>query len=262
MRRYARVAWRAWSATIQAELEYRVNFVLALLTTLGTMAGALFSLALFYRNGFALGGWSWSEVELVIGFYTVLDGLHASLFAPSHIKLSEQVRDGTLDFALLKPVDSQFLVSVQHLSVWGIPGALLGLGIVAHAGITHEPPLAAADYAAGVVPLLSAVAILYAIGFMLATTSIWFVKLWNLTIALQSLLEAGRLPISAYPPAYRAVFTFVVPVAFLTTVPARAMAQGDARDWVLASAALAVVLGVAARVFWRRALRSYTSASS
>jgi ABC-2 type transport system permease protein len=97
---------------------------------------------------------------------------------------------------------------------------------------------------------------------MLGATSIWFVKIYNVTEVLRGLLEAGRFPIAAYPAAYRVFFTFVVPVAFLTTVPAQTMLHQGGRGWLLASALLAIVLALLANRFWRFALRFYTSASS
>jgi ABC-2 type transport system permease protein len=75
-------------------------------------------------------------------------------------------------------------------------------------------------------------------------------------------MEAGRYPMVAYPAAYRFFFTFVVPVAFLTTVPAEAMLGRSHVIWVMGSAILALGLVMASVIFWRFALRFYTSASS
>lgn len=263
MGRYLRVLLCCWRAGVEAELEYRINFVLAALTSLGTVGGALFTLSLFYRHGFTLGDWSWPQVLLVVGFYTALEGVQAAFLAPNYQRLSEHVREGTLDFALLKPLDSQFQVSLRALSLWGLPDIALGAAIVGYAGSLHEPALPASAYLAGLAPFLLAVVVLYGMGFVLATLNIWFTKLWNLTHALQALLQAGRYPVHAYPFGLRIFFTFVLPVAFLTTVPAQAVAgKPAALSWVLGAAGLAVVLLVASRLFWRFALRYYTSASS
>jgi ABC-2 type transport system permease protein len=86
------------------------------------------------------------------------------------------------------------------------------------------------------------------------------VKIYNATEVLRGLLEAGRFPVGAYPALYRVFFTFVVPVAFLTTVPAEAaLGRGEVS---LLALGLASLLFLLARGFFRVALRSYTSASS
>jgi ABC-2 type transport system permease protein len=104
--------------------------------------------------------------------------------------------------------------------------------------------------------------ILYSLWFILGATSIWFVKVYNATEVLKGLLEAGRYPMVAYPTAYRFFFTFVVPVAFLTTVPAEAMLGRSQIPWFIGAAVLALALFWVSTWFWRFALRFYTSASS
>ena len=104
--------------------------------------------------------------------------------------------------------------------------------------------------------------ILYSLWFLIAATSIWFVKTWNATEVLRALLASGRYPLSAYPPALRLLFTLVLPVAFLTTVPAQVLLGQAAMPILLAGLALALLFFAAARAFWLFALRFYTSASS
>ena len=103
---------------------------------------------------------------------------------------------------------------------------------------------------------------LYSLWFLLGATSIWFVKIYNVTEVLRGLLEAGRYPIAAYPTVYRFFFTFIIPVAFLTTVPAEAMLGKTEVVWLFGAGILAVCLFLASIAFWRFALRFYTSASS
>jgi ABC-2 type transport system permease protein len=110
--------------------------------------------------------------------------------------------------------------------------------------------------------LLASLTILYSLWFLLATTSIWFVKTWNATEVLRATLTAGRYPISAYPETLRVLFTVVIPVAFLTTVPAEAILGRPSWAWLLAGGGMALGCFTLSRWFWRLALRSYTSASS
>ena len=260
MRKYLQAVRLFVVTSFAAEMEYRINFVLAAASSLLSLAGSIFSLSLFYRAGHRLGGWAWPDALLVMGMFTLLDGVAATWLSPNLNRIVDHARDGTLDFVLLKPVDSQFWVSTRYVSVWGFPNVIFGVALIVVAGTVRG--LSAADYAAGLAPLLLGTVILYSLWFLLASTCVWFVKIYNVTYVLRSLLEAGRYPAQAYPAAYRFVFTFVLPVAFLTTVPAQAM-LGTARLQSLGLAtALAAGLFLAARAFWRLALRYYTSASS
>jgi ABC-2 type transport system permease protein len=244
-------------------MEYRANFVLATLSSLVTLGGSLFALWALLRTEYAMAGWSFDQALIVVAIYTVLDGLQQTLLAPNRQQISEFVREGTLDFVLIKPIDAQFWLSVRKVSVWGVPNVALGLAMIVYVGTFRlDPAVGWADYLRLVVPLGAGVAIYYALGFLLSTLSIWFTKLSNVTHAMHALLEAGRYPVHAYPPAYRVFFTFVLPVAFMTTVPADALLGRGGVAWVVGGLGIAALLLVAARLFWRYALRFYTSASS
>ena len=260
MQRYWIVLSRFLATALAAELEYRVNFVVAALTSLGSLAGSLFSLSLFYQTGYSFAGWSWEEALIVLGVFTLLQGFSTTFLAPNLNQIVKQVQEGTLDFVLLKPISSQFWLSLRTVSPWGLPDLLFGLVLIGYAGQKLGIPGHA--YWLSAVPLLFGLLSLYSLWFMLGATSIWFVKIYNVTEVLRGLVEAGRFPMAAYPVAYRFFFTFIIPVAFLTTVPAEALLGRVQIVWIVGSGLLAVVLLSVSRAFWKFALRFYTSASS
>jgi len=258
MGRYLRVLGLFWGTAIAAEMEYRINFLLAALSSLGNLLGSLFGLFLFYRTGYKFQGWSWEEALIVLGVFILLQGFSSTFLVPNLNRIVSQVQDGTLDFVLLKPISSQFWLSTRTISLWGIPDLIFGIMIIGYAG--KRLGISINDYLNSFVPLLFGTISLYSLWFMLGATSIWFVKIYNVTDVLRGLLEAGRYPMVAYPAAYRFFFTFVVPVAFLTTVPAEAMLGRGEFGWVLGAGILGLGLLLASGLFWRFALRFYTSA--
>ncbi len=258
--RYVHVLKLFWAAAIAAELEYRLNFLIAALSSLCGLAGSLFGLFLFYRGDYAFQGWTWAEALIVLGMFTLLQGFSATFLAPNLNRIVRHIQQGTLDYVLLKPISSQFWLSTHTISPWGLPDLLFGGAIVGYAG--GQLGLGWQAYLAGLLPLGCGFVILYSLWFMLGAMSIWFVKIYNVTEVLRGLLEAGRFPIAAYPMSYRLFFTFVVPVAFLTTVPAETLLQRGNSAWLLGAAGLAGLLLYTSNAFWRLALRFYTSASS
>ena len=260
MYRYLNLIQLFWRTAIAAELEYRLNFLFAALSSLGGLAGSLFSLFLFYRKGYNFQGWTWQEALIIVGIFTFLEGFSSTFLASNLNRIVKHVQDGTLDFVLLKPINSQFWLSFHSFSLWGVPDMLFGLVIILYAGNLLQIGIGA--YLLSAIPILFGVIIIYSLWFILGATSIWFTKIYNITEVLRGLLAAGRFPIGAYPPAYRFFFTFVVPVAFLTTVPAEALLGRGNPVWIAGGGCLAVALLLLSSYFWRFALRFYTSASS
>lgn len=260
MKRYQTLLKLFWSTAIAAELEYRLNFAIAALSSLANLAGSLFGLFLFYRTGYEFADWNWREAMIVLGFFTILQGYATAFLAPNLNRIVQLVEQGTLDFVLLKPISSQFWLSTRLLSPWGFPDLVFGCVLIIYAGLGLN--LKFNDYLAGLIPLVCSLIILYSLWFLLGATSIWFVKIYNVTEVLRGLLDAGRYPIVAYPAIYRVFFTFIIPVAFLTTIPAEAMLGQTRWFWVIGSGCLAITLLIISGLFWRFALRFYTSASS
>ena len=270
MREFVRY-WRSlrcfWGTSLAAELEYPLNAWIELLSVLGNLAGSVFVLQLLFGGGPQLGGWSWSGALVVLGLYTLLDGFTTCVLQPNLSRIVNHVQTGTLDYVLLKPIDSQFWLSARTVSPWGLPGILAGFGLIVWALLNRGPGAPSGLPAAGPVLLslallLAALVILYSLWFVLAALSIWFVKVWNATEVLRYTLVAGRYPVSAYPPALRLLFTFVLPVAFLTTVPAEALLGRGSAIWALGSLLAAGLCLAGSRLLWRHAQRFYTSASS
>jgi len=260
MKRHFKLIRLFWSTTIAAALEYRLNFLFASISSLGGLAGSVFGLSLFYRNSYQFAGWNWEQSLLLVGVFTFLEGIATTFLAGSLGKIYKHVEQGTLDFILLKPVSSQFWLSTHSLSIWGIPNILFGLSVILYAG--SKLGLGPINYLAGILPIVSAIMILYSIWFMMSATSIWFTKIYNLTEVLKGLLEAGRFPIAAYPSAYQFFFTFIIPIGFITTVPAEAILNRVSSGTSIVSLLIASLLFIISNRFWRFALKFYTSASS
>ncbi len=262
MIRYLRTWKLFWSAAIGAEMEYRINFLLGVLTALCNLAGSIYISRLFYQNGQTLGNWPWEDALIVIGLFTFFEGVSSTIFSANLSKIVTHIQEGTLDFVLLKPIDSQFWLSLRNLSPWGIPNIILGIGLIIYAGYNREFPLTFDRYLLGIIPVALGLLILYGIWFVLGTLSIWFVKIYNVTEVLRTFMAAGRFPIDAFSPVLKFFFTVFMPIAFLTTAPAKIMLGNQVGYWILCSAIIAITLLTFSRWFWKFALKYYTSASS
>jgi len=260
MIRWWRILRAFWSTALQSHMEYRGNFLLSLLSSAGMFAGSVLTLAIMFHHTPHLGGWTFPQALAVMGIFMILNGVSLSVFSPNLNRIVEHVQMGTLDFVLLKPVDAQFWLSLRYLTIHGFPEILLGLGVVGYVYLTLRPGLW--PTLAGLALFVAALMLLYSLWFMLASLSIWFVKIYNITAVLHTLLEAGRFPVHAYPLFWRFVFTFLIPVAFITTLPAAMWVEGPSFSMVLTGFSIAAVAFATSRRFWFFARKFYTSASS
>ncbi|MGZ4133560.1 MAG: ABC transporter permease [Tumebacillaceae bacterium] len=260
--RYPKLLFLWWQLSLNEEMEYRSNFFANVLNTLSSVFFSLLTLQVFFMQTSDIGGWSFDQVLVLLGIYNALDGVVEMILRPNIGRIVQHIRKGTLDLILTKPVDTQFYISFRHIVFWPITDVLLGFGMIGYAAVKLGITLTVGNLLWFLLMFAAALVTLYAIWMLLMTMSFWFVKVENLTFLFSSLFETSRFPVQVYKGWLRKMLTFLFPVAVLTTFPAAAFV-GKLSGWeTLVSIVMATVLFTGARLFWRKALRYYSSASS
>lgn len=257
-----RLVFVFFRVSVLNETAYRVNFFVQLFQSLLQLATALAGLGVIFSYTNSLGGWSPDEMLALVGVYFLIGGLISLIIQPGMSALIDSVRDGTLDFTLTKPEDAQLLVSIQRVAVFSLIDFLMGLGVLVAALVRLGEKLGLTQAAAFMGMLLAGGVIVYSFWLFLASMSFWFVRVENLLEIFRSMYEAGRWPVSLYPGWLRFGLTFIVPVAFATTIPAEAL-SGRLTNLTLGGAiGLAIVTFLLARLFWKIGLSHYSGASA
>jgi ABC-2 type transport system permease protein len=226
------------------------------------LATALLGLGIVFSKTDTLAGWRPAELLAIVGVYTLVSGITQLVVRPSLARFMEDVRLGTLDFILTKPVDAQILASMRQIEVWKLVDVVVGLVVLAIAIGQLGTSIGPAEAITFLVALLAGVTIIYSFLLILATCAFWFVRIDNILNIFQSMYEAGRWPIGIYPPWLRTVLTFLVPIGFAITVPTEGLVGRLTSPNLLGAIALAIALPLVARAFWRIGVRHYSGASA
>jgi ABC-2 type transport system permease protein len=260
--RLLRLLWVFLRVGVMSEMAYPANFLAHLLDSALELGTALAGLALVFAHTATLGAWRPEELVALVGVYFFVGGVIGLVIQPGMEQLTESVRDGSLDFTLTKPEDSQVLVSVWRVEIWKMIDVGLGLVVLAISLGRMGERVGIVQAAAFGATLVAGSVIVYSFWLILATTAFWLVRVENILVIFQSVYEAGRWPVSIYPGWLRFALTFLVPVAFAITVPAQALAGRLTWGILLGATAFAAALFTIARVFWRAGVRHYSGASS
>jgi ABC-2 type transport system permease protein len=257
-----RVALLHLRVGVMNELQYRVNFALQVLQSLLALGTGLVVILLVYSHTAELNGWSQSELLAVMGTQILMGGLIRAVIQPNMMRLTEEVREGQLDFALTKPVDSQMLVSVREVQIWQAVDIVSGAAVIGFALTGIGADLGFLDALAFAVALAFGAVLLYCFWLVLATGSFWIVRMWFLPDLFEGVFQTGRWPVGIYPGWLRYSVTFLVPIAFAVTVPAEAVTSRLEWETLLVAAVFAVALFSFSRWFWRFGLKHYSGASA
>jgi ABC-2 type transport system permease protein len=247
---------------LQQDLAYRADALVNILVNLMWLGWELLGLNILFSNTSSLGGWGLGEVVALLGVFRLVNTLMMSLIWPNTEKFNTGVRDGTLDYTLLQPVNSLFLISFTRIILWRVWDLVLAVGLIVYGVAVSGGGATPASFVAFILLVGSGAAVIYSLWIVMIAVTFWFVKFDNNVTILQALLDAGRYPATVYPPWLRMVVTFIVPVAVATTVPLQAL-RGDLNLWQIV---LFLGVGVAsiltARQVWRAGVKRYSGASS
>ncbi|MCA9519456.1 MAG: ABC-2 family transporter protein [Myxococcales bacterium] len=258
--------WRIFVARCRLSLtlaaQYRWDFLAdGALSFLGLIAGLL-PLFVAFEHRTSVRGWSYGEVLLVVGFFTILKAIFSAILLPSLTELAAGVRSGTLDFLLTKPADAQFLVSIARFEFWRLSSLLWGISLCGYAFFRIGRVPGGVDILLALLLLVCGAAVLYSICIFVASLAFVIVKMDSLPFIFSSFLDFARWPASIFRGVVHLIFTVVFPVAILTTYPAEAALGRISLSSLAWGIAWSGALLLLSRLAFRVAVRRYTSASS
>ena len=262
MRKYFRLFAIQLRISAASAIAYRANFLIEGVMSVAWLALTLLPLIVVYSARDAVNGWDAPSALIVMAYFTALRALLEGIISPSLVDLVEKIRSGSFDYVLLKPIDAQIVVSASKYEPWKIFDLLGGIAIASYAFYLRGAPPAAADLALGLGLFVCGAVAMYSVWIVCAAASFWVGRLDNLMYLLSAIFDTARWPVQVFPAGWRFVFTFVIPVAIMTTFPAMALLGKLGAMTLVATIAGALAMLVVSRVIWRAAIRSYTSASS
>lgn len=262
MRRYLRLLGLQLRTSVLLVAQYRWDFLTDGLISMFWAATAVVPLVVVYGDGGRAGipGWSFGEALVVTGWFILLQGVLEGAINPGLQAVIDHIRKGTLDFVLLKPADAQFLVSTSRFAMFRIFSLFGAIAVfVAAFGRIGSPPSVFA-LATSLLLLITATLVLYSLWILIISAAFFVVKVDNITYLFGAIFDAARWPVSVFSGAIRIIFTFVIPLAVMTTFPAQAMLSRIEASTVISVVVGTVLFALAARLTWSRAIGHYTSA--
>jgi ABC-2 type transport system permease protein len=244
------------------EMQYRINFFIQLLQSFVSVATGLIGLSLVFGQVNTLAGWSRPELLAVMGVHLLMGGVIRSIIQPNMERLMDDVRNGTLDFALTKPADAQTLVSVREFRFWQLVDVIVGIVVIVIAFIQLKDALGALQLLGFLAALIMGAIMLYCVWLMVTSISFWVIRVQEISNLFEGLYAAGRWPVGIYPSWLRTGLTFLVPVAFAVTIPAEALTNRLTGTSLLFALGMTLVFVVLARGLWLLGLSNYSGASS
>ncbi|MBI2404672.1 ABC-2 family transporter protein [Candidatus Gottesmanbacteria bacterium] len=262
MQRYLRVYRKLCEMSLETLMAYRANFINSMGSSFAWGIFSFISIFLLTSKTTSVYGWKREEIILLTCAYSIMIGVFHTLFSRNFERMAEIINFAQLDTFLVKPMDSQFLLSMRWVNYTASTRVLLGIGFLFYFRRIIAIELNPLAIALFFVLLFFGLLLLYSIWFIVATFLIWSPRLSNLIELMYSVSGMTRFPGEMYKNASEYLFLFLLPITLIITTPIKFLVARASLFDVLSLLFFAAVLFVISRKLWKFALRYYTSASS
>ena len=260
--RYLRIYAALWKNSVTREMSFKSNFLLWIVVEMLWFGLQLCFIGVLYLHTDHIGTWTKWQVVMLIGASHLIQQIFQAFFLVNCTNLSELVRTGKLDFLLLLPVNTRFVVSLRQVDLGGFFNALSALGVMIYAGYRLHLAPSVLQVAGFLVLCLVGVLIHYSLMFLLASISFWTVRAQGIVWGYYNLFQIARMPDEAFRGLFKAFFTFAIPMLLVTNVPVRLLVNKFSPRYLFLLLAMSVVCFLISEAGWRSSVRHYTSASS
>ena len=261
--RYLSIYAALWKNSVAREMGFKGNFLLWIVVELLWFGLQLSFIGVLYLHTEHIGTWTKWQVVMLIGASHFIQQIFQAFFLINCTNLSELVRSGKLDFLLLLPVNTRFVVSLRQVDLGAFVNAGSAVALMAYAARQlHLAP--SVTQVLGFLGLcIAGVAIHYSLMFLLASISFWTVRAQGIVWGYYNLFNIARMPDEAFRGLFKIVFTFAIPMLLVSNVPVRLLADKLASPRpILLLLGMSVVCFCVSEWGWRTSVRRYTSASS
>ena len=258
---YLRVWSRVFKGGMKRSYLYKTDIFVRILRTMLVVGIQVLLLNILFGKNELYVGWSKSEAYLVIGIWNLLNYLGWSIFSTNLLYLESKVIEGKFDYILLKPISSDWYASFSDFFITNFVTAISGVILIFYYIIVEWGNISLVNVLVGLVAICIALLIWYSIYLFFAAFTISNPRNGVLSIA-KELLGLTKYPIDVFGESIKVVFYTVIPIAFLTTLPANIIIGRGKYEFILIGLGIGLILLLIAKLVWKMNVKKYSSASS
>lgn len=262
MKRYFRLYRSFFINCLIREMEFRANFIISNLVSFSWAGVFLLGYVFIFRQTQSVQGWTVEQVLLLTALYFLSDRIFDSFIERNFMEFISLVNTGRLDLLLTKPVNTQFMVSLRYFSFSFIFSSLAMLGLVIYLIKVYFWPVPLTNLLIFPLVFIAGAVITYSLWFMTLLPVFWWGRADNLQHLFRPFHQITRIPIDITGKILRPLLTFVIPLAFISTVPAQILIGKLSLTLAAYGLVAAAFLLWLSHRLWNFALRHYSSASS
>tara|TARA_B110000467_G_C18272885_1_gene453557 strand:- start:9 stop:809 length:801 start_codon:yes stop_codon:yes gene_type:complete len=262
VRRYLNL-WAAFFAnSLTRDMEYKANLIGGIIVDIIFYSVQYFFFSIIYSYVNTLGSFTREDVMVFLIITFISDTVYMFLFSGNLFPLNRLVVQGDLDFILLKPINSQFLVSFRFVKSYAIFSLIILILMLINQTSLHSIDIGPMNYLFFSISFFCGLIIWYSLDFLIACLTFWFKNFTVGSWLSHEILKFSARPDSIYIGFTRKLLFSLIPMALVSSVPARMLLYGLNLKLLMYQIAISLSFLLFTFWVWKRGLLRYESASS
>ena len=265
VRRYFSLWYSILKYSLSRDMEYKTNFIGSLFVDGIYYVTWYYFFEVIYSKTTMLGDFDREAILVFLISTFFVDTLFMMLFDGAGY-LKEHIRTGSLDFILLRPVNSQFLISFRYIRSYAIVSfIILSIILINILQLFHPDSLNVFNLSLFFVSLMLGVTIWYCIEFIMSCLTFYFRDFRTGGWLTHEIMKFSMRPDSIYTGLVRKILFTILPMALVASVPSRLLLYGinsTNLKYLCAQIVVVALLFLLTRIFWKNGMKKYESAQS
>lgn len=263
LKHYLTIYAALWRNSVVREMGFKSNFILWIFVELLWFGLQLSFIGVIYLHTDHIATWTKWQVVMLVGASHFIQQIFQAFFLTNCVQLSELIRTGRLDFMMLLPINTRFLISLRQVDLGGFVNAGSALMVMGYAANQMHLIPTVPQVVGFFLLCVASILVHYSLMFLLSTVAFWTVRAQGIVWGYYNLFQIARLPDAAFGGFFKAFFKFALPMLLVANVPVKLITQKLQSPFeMLLLVFMTGVCFVVSELFWKFSVRRYTSASA
>ena len=261
LKRYMRLYKAFFFQCLKEDMIYRSNFLTLVIMDIGFVCVSIILFKVIYGHVNTIAGWTFNQSVILIGTVGIVREMAYLTFRRGFLELGNHIRTGTFDMFMVRPIASGIHLGMRHLSISESFGeGMMGVALVIY-GFIHLDTWSWIIFPLYILFLLNSLMIYYGFSLIINSIVFWVVKSQELNTVVYFFMETSRYPGDIYRGIGKVIFTFIIPIGIIATVPASALTGRLGFNFAVLSLFIGISFLCAGLFVWKMSIEHYSSAS-
>lgn len=239
-------------------VSFRLDTLFGILSSILWLGVPIAFFKVIYLNVDTIGGWTYDECLLLVGVYTMLDGFLMAFLVKSMPMLEKDIREGTLDSVLLKPINANLFYFFRSIEFTQFINAILGLVVIVFA--CHGKTIGFLQLFLFSCSCILGCILYYSLWFLWTISAFWFPTNFGRTDLFLNMIQMSRYPAAIYRGVGNLIFNFILPFGLIACPATIALLKPNSWRIIVVQLIVAILFLFSDSIFWKLGLRKYDGA--